>query len=61
MSPILLIAALLIQGTPVQAGTGVVTGQLRSRDGQPAAGIRIGAVDAPETNVPGSIGSALIA
>ena len=45
--PLLLSLLLLLQGIPVQQG-GTITGILRSADGKPAAGVRIGAV--PQTD-----------
>ena len=45
--PLLLSLLLLLQGIPVQQG-GTITGVLRSADGKPAAGVRIGAV--PQTD-----------
>src|SRR6516165_102675 len=46
MIQLLVIAALF------QVGTGVVTGQLRSKEGQPITGVRISAMTAPEANAP---------
>ena len=58
MKTLLLIAALL---APVlvapQVRTGVVTGQLRSANGQPVAGIRISAMVVPEPGIPPSSAS----
>ena len=47
MNAFLVSALLLLQGIPIQQG-GTVTGVLRSADGKPAAGVRIGAV--PQTD-----------
>src|SRR5215467_6282808 len=50
MKALVLTAAILLQSavSPQQSQPGVVTGQLLSRDGTPAAGVRVGALAAPE-------------
>jgi hypothetical protein len=49
----ILLALLLIQGTPSpRTGTGVVTGRILSLDGTPAVGVRVAAVPVPDSAVP---------
>ena len=43
MTALLLMVALAVQG--LQPGTGIVTGVLKTPDGRPASGVRVGAVD----------------
>ena len=43
MIALLLTAMMAVQG--LQPGTGIVTGTLKSADGRPAIGVRVGAVD----------------
>jgi len=46
MIALLLAAAMAVQGPgALQPGTGIVTGVLKTADGKPAAGVRVGAVD----------------
>ena len=43
MTALLLMVVLAVQG--LQPGTGIVTGVLKTPDGRPASGVRVGAVD----------------
>src|SRR5262245_13623584 len=46
MIALLLSALFAVQGPgALQPGTGIVTGTLKTADGRPAAGVRVGAVD----------------
>jgi 5-hydroxyisourate hydrolase-like protein (transthyretin family) len=49
MIALLLAAALAVQGVGgLQPGTGIVSGVLKTTDGRPASGVRVGAVDAED-------------
>ena len=49
MIPVLLLLLMVAQGPErLQPGTGIVTGSLKTADGKPAAGVRVGAVDAED-------------
>jgi hypothetical protein len=51
MIALLLTAVLAAQGPgALQPGTGIVTGTLKTEDGRPAAGVRVGAVDIEDTS-----------
>jgi len=60
MKILLLIAALLSPAVAAQTSTGTVSGELRTREGQPAVGVRVSAMAIPEAGVPASSGTALM-
>src|SRR4030095_445364 len=61
MKKLLLIAVLLAPaGAAAQIPTGTVSGELRNRQGQPAAGVRVSAMAVPEAGVPANSGTALV-
>src|SRR5688572_26237649 len=61
MKKLLLIAVLLAPaGAAAQTPTGTVTGEVRTREGQPAVGVRVSAMAVPEAGVPADGGTALV-
>jgi TonB family protein len=60
MKTFLLMAALLAPVSAAQTTTGIVSGEIRTRDGQPAVGVRVSAMAIPDAGVPGNSGTALI-
>ena len=52
MIALLLAAMMAVQGTGrLQPGTGIITGTLKTADGKPAVGVRVGAVDIDDPSV----------
>ena len=61
MKKLLLIAVLLAPaGAAAQISTGTVSGEIRTREGQPAVGVRVSAMAVPEAGVPANSGTALV-
>jgi TonB family protein len=61
MKKLLLIAVLLAPaGAAAQVPTGTVSGEVRTREGQPAVGVRVSAMAVPEAGVPANSGTALV-
>ena len=61
MKSLLLIALLLAAaGATAQIPTGTVSGEIRTREGQPAVGVRVSAMAVPEAGVPANSGTALV-
>ena len=61
MKKLLLIAVLLAPaGAAAQIPTGTVSGEIRTREGQPAVGVRVSAMAVPEAGVPANSGTALV-
>src|SRR5688572_33336665 len=60
MKKLLLIGVLLAAGAAAQIPTGTVSGEIRNREGQPAAGVRVSAMAVPDAGVPANSGTALV-
>jgi len=60
MKTFLLMAALLAPASTVQTATGMVSGEIRTREGKPAVGVRVSAMAIPDAGVPANSGTALI-
>ena len=61
MKKLLLIAVLLAPASAAsQVSTGTVSGEIRTREGQPAVGVRVSAMAVPEAGVPANSGTALV-
>jgi hypothetical protein len=60
MKNLLLIAVLLAPAAAAQITTGTVSGEIRNRQGQPAAGVRVSAMAVPTTGAPANSGTALV-
>jgi len=58
MKELMLVAMLLQSSVSSQAGTGIVSGLVRTEDGKPAANVRVAAMSAKDTTTPD--GSALL-
>jgi hypothetical protein len=61
MKSLLLCAVLLAPvGATAQIPTGTVSGEIRTREGRPAVGVRVSAMAVPEAGVPANSGTALV-
>src|SRR5688572_6030000 len=61
MKKLLLLAVLLASaGAAAQIPTGTVSGEIRNRLGQPAAGVRVSAMAVPADDVPANSATALV-
>jgi len=61
MKRLLLTAVLLAPaGAAAQISMGTVSGEIRTREGQPAVGVRVSAMAVPEAGVPANSGTALV-
>jgi len=60
MKTFLLMAALLAPASTVQTATGMVSGEIRTREGKPAVGVRVSAMAIPDAGVSANSGTALI-
>src|SRR6187455_915686 len=60
MKTLLLIAALVAPACAAQTPSGFVSGEIRTREGQPAVGVRVSAMAVPDDVAPANGGSALM-